>query len=551
MNAQVPSSPYFLEIPFAPPATYAARVAPLPYCLLLDSPAAHGGRYAYLAFSPRHVLTEQEGRISVDNTIVSEDIFTYLKNFQANHAIAPLPSLPPFQTGWAGYIGYDYRASLKTSFLGRLAASENLSEAARTGTYACVSEKFSFSPLIPIKGFLETPYNIVQESLNISINDQPQPAVIVCFYDIVTAFDMHEQRAWVLAHPSVENAPVKLEETARFLGTHSKELDPCLRREFASSIQKQAESPTQAGVPQSLNGLVLQPDTSPAAYQDAVEKTLAYIRAGDIYQANIAQRFSATLPEELHHDAAALFALYQQIIPLNPAPYSAFFHTPNASLLSYSPEQFLHVQGNTITTRPIKGTIPRLFDDSLDKKQQDELLSSSKNRAENLMIVDLLRNDLSRVCVAGSVHVKKLYALETFSSVHHLVSTVSGTLAPEYTAIDALRHAFPGGSITGAPKIRAMEIINELEPYARNSYCGTLFYLGCDGNMDSSILIRTLVVTAGKMTLHAGCGIVADSDPVAEYAESLAKANIFLDFFGKQSDIHSYAQLPQNNPADG
>jgi para-aminobenzoate synthetase component 1 len=135
--------------------------------------------------------------------------------------------------------------------------------------------------------------------------------------------------------------------------------------------------------------------------------------------------------------------------------------------------------------------------------------------------------------------------------VHHLVSTVSGTLAPEYTAIDALRHAFPGGSITGAPKIRAMEIINELEPYARNSYCGTLFYLGCDGNMDSSILIRTLVVTAGKMTLHAGCGIVADSDPVAEYAESLAKANIFLDFFGKQSDIHSYAQLPQNNPADG
>ena len=192
----------------------------------------------------------------------------------------------------------------------------------------------------------------------------------------------------------------------------------------------------------------------------------------------------------------------------------------------------MHVTGNTVTTRPIKGTMPRLENPLLDKEQQEYLLSSAKNRAENLMIVDLLRNDLSRVCVAGSVKVEKLYALESFSSVHHLVSTVSGTLAAGNNAVDALRHAFPGGSITGAPKIRAMEVIHELETYARNSYCGTLFYLGCDGSMDSSILIRTLIVTAGKMTLHAGCGIVADSDAAAEYAESVAKARVFLEVLG-------------------
>jgi para-aminobenzoate synthetase component 1 len=464
MTALVPPSPYFLEIPFAPPAAYAARVAHLPYCLLLDSPAAHGGRYAYLAFSPRHVLTDREGCIYVYNTMLSEDIFTYLKNAQQHHAITPLPFLPPFQTGWAGYIGYNY--------------------------------------------------NIVQGSLNTSINDQPHPTVTLCFYDIITAFDMQEQRAWVVAHPSVENAAAKLTATARRFA-EGQSLDSRLR-----------------GNDTRLEGLALQPDLSPAAYHTAVEKTLAYIRAGDIYQANITQRFSATLPEELHEDGAALFNVYQQIIPLNPAPYSAFFHTPDVTLLSYSPEQFLHVAGNTVTTRPIKGTVPRFEDPILDKQQQDLLLSSTKNRAENLMIVDLLRNDLSRVCVAGSVKVEKLYALESFSSVHHLVSTVSGTLAAGNDAIDALCHAFPGGSITGAPKIRAMETIHELEKYARNSYCGTLFYLGCDGSMDSSILIRTLVVTAGKMTLHAGCGIVADSEPAAEYAESIAKARVFLEVFG-------------------
>jgi para-aminobenzoate synthetase component 1 len=417
------------------------------------------------------------------NTIASEDLFTYIKSIQTDFAITPLPFLPPFQTGWAGYIGYDY--------------------------------------------------NSMNKSLNTSINDQPHPTVTLCFYDIVTAFDMQEQRAWVVAHPSVEDAAAKLAAVAACLGGEIlEELDPCFRREFALSMQKQLESPAQAGVQQFLNCLVLEPDISPAAYHTAVEKTLAYIRAGDIYQANITQRFSGTLPEELHQDGAALFELYTQIIPLNPAPYSAFFHTPAVSLLSYSPEQFLHVEGNTITTRPIKGTAPRLQDALLDKKQQDLLLHSTKNRAENLMIVDLLRNDLSRVCVAGSVKVEKLYELESFSSVHHLVSTISGTLSDGNTAIDALRHAFPGGSITGAPKIRSMEIIHELEHHARNSYCGTLLYLGCDGSMESSILIRTLVVTAGKMTLHAGCGIVADSDPAAEYAESIAKARVFLEVFG-------------------
>lgn len=209
----------------------------------------------------------------------------------------------------------------------------------------------------------------------------------------------------------------------------------------------------------------------------------------------------------------------------NPAPFAAFLHTPEAQILSTSPERFLALHDGQVETKPIKGTRPRCLQDAAqDAAIAQELLNSNKDRAENVMIVDLLRNDLSKVCELGSVRVPHLFALESFARVHHLVSTVTGRLAANKTALDLLRACFPGGSITGAPKLRAMQIIEELEPQRRGVYCGSIGYVGFDGQMDSNIAIRTLIYAQAQLRFWVGGGIVADSHMDAEYAETFAKA---------------------------
>jgi para-aminobenzoate synthetase component 1 len=216
--------------------------------------------------------------------------------------------------------------------------------------------------------------------------------------------------------------------------------------------------------------------------------------------------------------------LYHQLQQVNPAPFAAFLNFSDTMLLSASPERFLQLQSGWIEARPIKGTRPR--DDNVEKDQKlaEELLTSEKERAENTMIVDLLRNDLSRVCVDHSVQVTQLCGLESFATVHHLVSVIIGQLKPEKDAIDLLRATFPGGSITGAPKLRAMEIIAELEPTARGPYCGCFGYIGFDGTIDTAITIRTYTIKNKKITFQTGGGIVADSDPLMEYQEMQIKA---------------------------
>ena len=261
---------------------------------------------------------------------------------------------------------------------------------------------------------------------------------------------------------------------------------------------------------------------SRSQYVRAVNRVKSYISRGDVYQVNIAQRFAAPFggdPRQLFH----------QLMDVSPAPWAAYIDGGNFQILSSSPELFLQISADGhVLTRPIKGTRPRGRDFREDCQMAEELLKSEKDRAELLMIVDLERNDLGRVCRPGSIRVKELRVLESFPQVHHTVATVEGRLQKGKDAMDCLMACFPGGSITGAPKIRAMEIIRECEPVRRGVYTGAIGYLAPDGSASFNIAIRTMVISGRHLYFHVGAGIVADSDPAAEYEETLAKAGGML-----------------------
>ena len=260
------------------------------------------------------------------------------------------------------------------------------------------------------------------------------------------------------------------------------------------------------------------------AYCRAFSRIQRYIRDGDCYQVNFSQRFEAAVSGDP-------WLAYAALRRRNPAPFSGYLATPWGEVLSCSPERFLKVVDRSVETKPIKGTIPRGKTPEEDQRLRETLSHSAKDRAENLMIVDLLRNDLSKNCDLRSVKVPSLFQIESFASVHHLVSQVSGQLAPGKDALALLEGAFPGGSITGAPKLRAMEIIESLEPQRRGIYCGSIGYLGFDGTMDTNIAIRTLTHRDGEIRFSAGGGIVADSDCRSEYDETLHKVRALLDLF--------------------
>ncbi len=315
--------------------------------------------------------------------------------------------------------------------------------------------------------------------------------MMVGLYDVIAAFDHQARKAWIIARD--ERRAAWLHGALGTGETPVKEYPPVFWRSESRRNQ----------------------------HEERVGAAIEAIRAGEIYQANITQRFHTPLPEK-----TAPFDIYRKLMERSPAPFAAFLNGGNGLvLLSASPERFLKCGADgRVETRPIKGTRPRGKTPEEDQANAAALQASAKDISENLMIVDLLRNDLSRVCVPGSVEAPVLCGLETFASVHHLVSVVTGRLRAGAGATDLLKACFPGGSITGAPKIRAMEIIHGLEPSARGPYCGAIAWLGFDGAMDSSIVIRTLVLNGGEAVAQAGGGIVADSDPAAEYEESLAKA---------------------------
>ncbi|MFN3713121.1 MAG: anthranilate synthase component I family protein [Alcanivoracaceae bacterium] len=277
-----------------------------------------------------------------------------------------------------------------------------------------------------------------------------------------------------------------------------------------------------------LAGIHFVSDMAHSAYVDAIARIHEYLRAGDCYQVNFARRFSARFGGEA-------FAAWQQLLTHHPAPHASFFRLASGDcVFGVSPERFLQIRAGKVVSEPIKGSRPRGGTPQQDRQISEDLLNSPKDLAENLMIVDLLRNDLGQVCAAGSVKAEPLFELRRFSNVQHLVSTVSGRLRPDVSPIEALLACFPGGSITGAPKRRAMEIIQELEPVPRGYYCGTQFVLDAYGNLDSNILIRTFQTHGNQIVCHGGGGIVIDSDPQQEYEESLFKVQKLMESLGRQ-----------------
>lgn len=339
------------------------------------------------------------------------------------------------------------------------------------------------------------------------VDDQPIADLMLGFYDLVLAFDHQARAAWIVASGLPESDPAARAARAE--------------RRIDWALERLASEPPPLPPPAVLPKP--QPDISRETMIDMVRRTIDYIYAGDIYQANITQRFRAALPEGFDP-----LPVYDRLRRGNAAPFAAFLRFGETAILSASPERFLRLSQGRVETRPIKGTRPRGRTPEEDRALAEQLGSSEKDRAENLMIVDLLRNDLSRVCKPHSVEVPSLFAVESYATVHHLVSTVTGVLQDGRGPVDLLRATFPGGSITGAPKIRAMEIIAELERNRRGVYCGSIGYVGFDGTMDTSIVIRTIVCAHGMATFQVGGGIVADSDPAAEYQETLDKGRALI-----------------------
>lgn len=332
------------------------------------------------------------------------------------------------------------------------------------------------------------------------------------FHDVVLAFDHCANKSWIVSTGWPEQNAGRRAERAR------------MRADAFAALLAQPAPPLSDWRDAAMQW---QSNFGRAGYIAAARRVIELILDGDIFQANIAQRFTADLPTGFDP-----LAFYLRLRTVNPAPFAALLRYGDLTVASSSPERFVKLDGRQAVTRPIKGTIARSADPDEDRRRAAQLLASEKDRAENIMIVDLLRNDLSRVCAPHSVEVPALCALESFASVHHLVSTVSGRLTDEHDAAALLQACFPGGSITGAPKLRAMEIIAEIEAVPRGVYCGAIGFIGFDGRMDSNIAIRTVTMQEGCAEFHAGSGITAMSDPEAEYDETLAKAQRIFAAFG-------------------
>jgi para-aminobenzoate synthetase component 1 len=340
-------------------------------------------------------------------------------------------------------------------------------------------------------------------------NELAIPDMVVAFYDVVFAFDQAERRAWLLSSGLPAECPATRALRAE--------------RVAAAVLDRLGQAtPRPMVTPRSPSGWTA--ECGPSEYQARIARLLDHIRAGEIYQANFTARHLIPRPSGSAAD------LYWSLRRSSPAPFAAYLACgPDLAVASASPERFLSVDtAGRIEARPIKGTRPRGRDAQEDMNLAAELEASGKDRAENLMIVDLMRNDLGRVAAVGSVGVPALSAIESFPAVHHLVSVVEARLRPGAGRIDLLRAAFPGGSVTGAPKRRAMALIDEIEMARRGPYCGSVVWFGLDGAMDSSIIIRTLTITPSLVIAQAGGGIVAESDPAAEYEEMMVKLRPLL-----------------------
>ncbi len=462
--------------PFSEPWAAFQAIAGLPYPLFLDSAMSHPtlGRYSYITADPFAFLrcrgSSLEWVIPPHAVPARADALTTLQRTLALYRAEATRGLPPFQGGAAGLFGYDLCHQIER---------------------------------LPRPRW----------------DEFRTPDLAVGFYDWVFAYDHGAERGWLISTGFPELDAVRRQQRARrrlqeawamlARGWHDEKDEHRFTRQTVTLRSPHWPMPQLPNLTSNFNK---------PAFLEAVRRAVEYVHAGDCFQVNVAQRL-------LHPCREHPLWLFGRLRERNPATFSAYFDLGDFAIASSSPERFLEVNSHgAIETRPIKGTRPRAADPGIDQGNADELRHSPKDRAENIMIVDLLRNDLGRVSEYGSIQVPSLCQLESYRTVHHLVSVVRGRLRKGKDAVDLLRAAFPGGSVTGAPKIRAMEIIAELEPTARGPYCGSLGFIGFDGAMDTNILIRTFTIGKGWVQFPVGGGIVADSVPEQEYEETLHKA---------------------------
>ncbi len=453
------------------------------------------GRFSLLGSRPFLVLESKGTRLTLRGSGKPEthegNPFHFLKKILERHKLAAHPSLP-FAGGAVGYLGYDLG-----HFIERLPAT--------------------------------------------AADDLRAPDMALGFYDTALVVDHQTQRAWVAAAelglPHRPDAEHRAAELLERLSSHAPAaLHGSLDRENAGTRSSPVRQPCGPPLPRVRLPAFPPERAAPEIacnftrgdYLRAIERAKEYIAAGDIFQVNLSRRFEARI-------SISAPELYLRLRRINPAPMAAYVGGDDFAIVSASPERFLQVRGGCVETRPIKGTRPRGNTPDEDAALAQELLRSEKDAAELAMIVDLERNDLGRVCSYGSVRVTRPKALESFPTVHHLVATVVGRLHAGCDRTELLKASFPGGSITGAPKIRAMQIIDELEPTRRSVYTGAIGYLGFDGGMDLNIAIRTFLVQGGRAWFQAGGGIVADSQPESEYDETAQKARALIEVLAGQT----------------
>jgi para-aminobenzoate synthetase component 1 len=451
--------PLITEITYHDPVAVFAPFAAMFGSIFLDSakPSPELGRYSYIAIDPFLILRSKNCEVELDGQTFLDDPWVVLKKQLSELNCQRIADLPMLQGGAIGYFSYD---------LGRH----------------------------------------LEKLPDTTLDDFAFPDLLLGFYDVIISFDHVLQKAWIVSTGLPEKTPAGRAQKAA-----------ARTQEW---LQRLTALPELAALPTVVcSREAIQSNFDRQSYERAVHQVMDSISAGDIFEANIAQRFSVPLPEGL-----TPFELYRRLRTFNAAPFASFLNFDDVVLASASPERFLRLAAGEVESRPIKGTSPRFAEPAADQASAAALLASEKDQAENVMIVDLMRNDLSRVCEDHSVQVPKLCGLESFATVHHLVSVVTAKLRAQRDAVDLLCATFPGGSITGAPKVRAMEIIDDIEPHRRGPYCGSVGFIGFNGDMDTSITIRTYAIKDRQLSFHAGGAIVIDSDPAAEYQETLDKA---------------------------
>ena len=470
--------PILEELDYFPdPVSLYGALSEEPYSSFLDSGMDENklGRFSFIAYDP-FMVTECKGEnitiFTKDGTHnIKENPFRFIKDILSCYKTERSRCDIPFISGCIGYFSYDLRY-------------------------------------------------FIEELPSYSLDDMDMPDFILSFYDVVIIFDNLTKKAYISSSgfPACEGKNGR-QRARRRLEVVKKRLRnitagvPDIAFDIKSSL---------SGFNNSVFGYDIKSNFTKETYYEAIEKAKDYIARGDIYQVNLSQRFEC----EFEGDP---FELYRRLRQINPAPFAAYLNFGKFKIVSSSPERFIKIDGRYIETRPIKGTRPRDIDRNEDLRLKEELLRSAKDRAEHVMIVDLERNDIGRICEYGSIAPSEFVVLETYSTVHHLVSTVSGTLREGMDIVDCLKNCFPGGSITGAPKIRSMEIIEELEPTKRGIYTGSIGYIDFSGNTDLSIVIRTIVLKENKAYFQVGGGIVADSDPEKEYQETLDKGRALIE----------------------